>query len=296
MGRPFASTFADRTSGIETMRHDNLGGLRLSFWTRFDQESLVETLRTYPGRSAWMPETSEYAIVRPWRHRPEIASIAELSAIRHSSELIHAVERNVSATGANLLLMVEAEESRRPAFYQRIGFDLLEEVVTYELTTVRRVASARALEFTLADVSNVDDLAALLAIDHASFPWIWWNAPAEFNDYSEAPGVELFIGRIEDRAVALLGLTAYLGWGHIDRVAVLPELQRQGLGTEAVGFALRRLAASGAKRIGLSTQKGNHASQRVYERLGFRRAIANDYRLYGKILIRPAGVSTLFST
>ncbi len=90
-------------------------------------------------------------------------------------------------------------------------------------------------------------------------------------------------------------MTAYLGWGHIDRVAVIPDLQGQGLGTDAVRFALRRLATAGAKRIGLSTQRGNIASQKVYERLGFRRAIASDYRLYGKILLRPPGVTNMFS-
>jgi len=134
-----------------------------------------------------------------------------------------------------------------------------------------------------------------LKIDHAAFPWVWWNEPPEFLEYSEAPGVEMFIGRLDGRPVACLGITAYLGWGHIDRVAVLPELQGRGLGTDAVRFALRRLAASGAKRVGLSTQKGNIASQRVYERLGFRRAVTNDYRLYGKVLARPIGVTDMFS-
>jgi ribosomal protein S18 acetylase RimI-like enzyme len=294
-GLPFRRTSSTRECVIEPMTLDDAARLRLSFWTRFDETSLVETLRTYPGRSVWMPETSEYALVRPWRHRPEIASIAELSAMRHPSELAGAAERRALGLGANLVLMVEVEESRRPAFYKGIGFNLLEEVVTYELAKIPDLAGASRLKFTRADIENPVDLRELLEIDHASFPWVWWNEPAEFQEYADAPGVEIFIGRYDGRPVSYLGMTAYLGWGHIDRVAVIPELQGQGLGTDAVRFTLRRLVTSGATRIGLSTQRGNLASQKVYERLGFRRAITSDYRLYGKILLRPPGVTNMFS-
>jgi ribosomal protein S18 acetylase RimI-like enzyme len=292
---PLRRTASPRESAIETLTIEDLARLRLSFWTRFDQEGLQETLRAYPGRSVWMPETSEYAIVRPWRHRPEIAAIAELSAMRHPGELAEAAERHAGELGANLVLMVEVEESRRPAFYQGIGFDLLEEVVTYELGKIPDLAGASGLKFGRADVEHPDDLAELLAVDHSAFQWVWWNEPAEFREYAEAPGVEIFVGRLNGRPVSYFGITAYLGWGHIDRVAVIPELQGQGLGTEAVRFALRRLATSGAKRIGLSTQRANLASQKVYERFGFKRAIASDYRLYGKILVRPQGVTNMFS-
>lgn len=294
-GRPRSRTESERANRVETLTPDDLSQLRLSFWTRFDETSLADMLAVYPGRSVWMPETSEYAFVLPWRHRPEIAAIGELSAIRNPRPLVEAAERNAAAHGAHLLLMVEVEESRRPSFYERIGFQLLEEVVTYELAKIPDLSGAGQLKFTRADVASAVDLAELIFVDDASFPWVWRNSPAEFVEYSDAPGVELFIGRLEGRPVAYFGITSYLGWGHIDRVGIIPAQQGRGLGSEAVRFALRRLATSGAKKIGLSTQRSNIAAQRLYERFGFRRAVTNDYRLYGKVLSLPNGVRDLFS-
>lgn len=216
--------------------------------------------------------------------------------MRHPEALVNAAAERAGRLGAYLLLMVEVEESRRSSFYSRIGMDLLEEVVTYELRALPPPPTRPApLSFTRADVDDPRDLAHLLSIDGASFPWVWRNSPAEFREYGDAPGVEIFLGRLDGHPAAYLGTTAYLGFGHIDRVAVLPDLQGAGLGTAAVRFGIDRLVSAGAKKIGLSTQRVNLRSQHVYERLGFRRAITNDYRLYGKILAVPDGVADMFA-
>ena len=281
---------------VETLDATAVARVRLSSWSRYEAATLAAAITTYPNRSVWMPETSEYAVLRPWRHRDEIADLAELSANRHPEALVDAATERATKYGAYLLLMVEVEESRRPSFYARIGMELLEEVVTYELRALPPAAEVPArLEFARADVSEPRELAELLAIDGASFPWVWQNSSFEFREYGDAPGVEIFIGRLAGRAVAYIGLTAYLGFGHIDRVAVIPDFQGQGFGTEAVRFGIERLASAGAKKIGLSTQRVNLRSQHVYERLGFRRAITNDYRLYGKILACPDGVADMFA-
>ena len=85
----------------------------------------------------------------------------------------------------------------------------------------------------------------------------------------------------DDKIVAYIGFTAFLGWGHIDRVAVAPELQGKGLGLRLTRFATDRLVRVGARRIGLSTQITNVPARRLYEKLGFVRQLATDYRLYG---------------
>src|SRR5262249_31679163 len=99
--------------------------------------------------------------------------------------------------------------------------------------------------------------------------------------------------------VAYVGLTSYLGWGHLDRIAVLPSLQGQGLGQEGLAFALDHLARLGSRRVGLSTQRTNVHSQHLYERAGVRRAWGNDYRVYGRFLRRngehPGGGASQFS-
>ncbi len=284
---------ADRRSPLQTtyqprtLTDANVDSLRLTWQTKIEAEDVRRILYTYPGRSVWLPETLEFAVVAPWRHRMEVANIRHLVAVRHPDQLVEAAVERCDAERAVLVIAIELEEVRRPAFYQGVGFHLLEEVVAFELDRLpppgRRPGRLR---FLAVDPSDARLRAMLLSIDRAAFPWLWRNSELEFETYSLTPGVELFIGLLGDRPVAYVGLTTYLGWGHLDRIAVLPDLQGEGLGQEGVAFALDRLAMQGARRVGLSTQRSNVHSQHLYERFGFRRAWGNDYRVYGRYL-RP---------
>ncbi len=120
-------------------------------------------------------------------------------------------------------------------------------------------------------------------LDHQAFPWLWWNCRDEFLQYAGSPGVAIELGRDESgRAVAYIGTTRYRTWGHLDRIAVAPDIQGRGLGRAALDYAVMTLARSGARRVGLSTQARNHRSRRLYDTYGFRRSPGNDYRLYGR--------------
>jgi ribosomal protein S18 acetylase RimI-like enzyme len=275
------------TLQTRTLTDDDVASLRLNWQTKIEAEDLRRILYSYPGRSVWLPETLEFAVVAPWRHRAEVANIRHLVAVRHPELLVEAAVARCDAERAAMVLSIELEEVRRPAFYTGIGFHLLEEVVTFELGRLPSPGMRPGrLRFVAVDPTSARQRAMLLSIDHASFPWLWRNSELEFETYGFTPGVELFVGVLGDRPVAYLGLTTYLGWGHLDRIAVLPELQGHGLGQECVAFALDRLAKQGARRVGLSTQRSNVHSQHLYERFGFRRAWGNDYRVYGRYL-RP---------
>jgi GNAT superfamily N-acetyltransferase len=268
-----------------TLTDANVDSLRLTWQTKIEAEDVRRILFTYPGRSVWLPETLEFAVVAPWRHRYEVANIRHLVAVRHPDLLIEAAVERCDAERAIMVISIELEEVRRPAFYQNVGFHLLEEVVTYELDRLPPPGwRPKRLRFLAVDPSDARQRALLLSIDRAAFPWLWRNSELEFETYSLTPGVEVFIGLLGDRPVSYVGVTTYLGWGHLDRIAVLPELQGQGLGQEGVSFALDRLAMQGARRVGLSTQRSNVHSQHLYERFGFRRAWGNDYRVYGRYL------------
>jgi ribosomal protein S18 acetylase RimI-like enzyme len=277
------------TIQVRTLTDADVDALRLTWQTKVEPEDVRRILFTYPGRSVWLPETLEFAIVAPWRHRQEVAIIRHLNAVRHPGTLVEAAVERCDANEAVLVLSIELEEVRRPAFYQSIGFHLLEEVVTYELDRLpppgRRPGR---LHFVPVDPTDAAARAALLTIDHSAFPWLWRNSDLEFQTYAYTPGVELYVGLLADRPISYVGLTSDLGWGHLDRIAVLPSFQGQGLGQEGVAFSLDRLARLGSRRVGLSTQRTNVHSQHLYERAGFRRAWGNDYRVYGRYL-RPIG-------
>lgn len=267
---------------IRTLTETDVARLRLGFWSRLNEDEARAAIGGYPGRSVWLPDTLEYAIVGPWRHRGEIANVLALSAARNPTEMLLGVVDRASELGAAAVISVEADEKRHPAFYQRAGFRVLEEVCTFDLDTRPAFVYAPGqLTFRLASVLNSSDLETLLRLDHETFPWLWRNSEQEFRVYANAPGVELVLGYVDGQAVCYLGLTAYLGWGHLDRIAVHPRRQGHGLGGEALSFAIARLKQFGAQRIGLSTQKSNERSQRLYERFGFRRVAEHDYRIYG---------------
>jgi ribosomal protein S18 acetylase RimI-like enzyme len=272
-----------------TLTDANVDSLRLTWQAKIEPEEVRRILFSYPGRSVWLPETLEFAVVAPWRHRSEIANIRHLVAVRHPELLVEAAVERCDAFGAEVAISIELEDVRRPSFYRSVGFDLLEEVVTYELDRLPLPGrQAGQLRFATVDPSDANARATLLAIDHAAFPWLWQNNDVEFQMYGLTPGVEIYLGLLDGRPVAYVGVTSYLGWGHLDRIAVLPSLQGRGLGQEGLAFALDRLARLGSRRVGLSTQRTNVHSQHLYERAGFRRAWGNDYRVYGRFL-SPGG-------
>jgi ribosomal protein S18 acetylase RimI-like enzyme len=270
---------------IAELRQSDVEHLRLGFWSRLSESDVERVVDEFPGLSVWVPETLEYAIASPWRHRAEIMNVLALSAARHPAELLDSVARNCARSGAKLVISIEIDEIRHPAFYERTGFDPIEEVITYDLESrYRRTINGERLAFRRVDASRQHELDLLVELDHAAFPWIWRNSAAEFQAYAEDPGVELFVGYHSGEPICYAGITAYLGWGHIDRIAVLPGKQSHGFGAETLGFIIDRLVKTGASRIGLSTQLDNLRSQRLYERFGFTRGTQNCYRIYGRKL------------
>lgn len=283
---------------IRVLRPEDVSSLRLSWHNRFDAHDASRMVASYPGRSVWIPESREFALVGPWRHRDEVAAIHELSAVRRANAVVEAVVERCREAGASLVLMTEMTERRRPAFYDRVGFSLLEEVITYDLEQPVLDPTAFA-PLTFVPVPPNDDagISALIRIDHAAFPWLWWNSEPEFRAYASAPGVELHLGLLDSRPISYVGTTAYAGWGHLDRIAVDPAVQGSGWGRRTLAFAVNLLVARGARRVGLSTQRDNWRSQRLYEAVGFSRSRWNDYRLYGVVLRPPEeGFISLEST
>jgi ribosomal protein S18 acetylase RimI-like enzyme len=249
---------------------------------RRSAESLRRLLDLHPGRSVWVPSTLEYALIGPWRNRPEIASIEDLVAVRHLEELLRAAVERCADQGDELVLTVELDSQRSPARYERAGLDMLEEVITYELDTVREAWSGSG-HIRLVRVQANDEAAIDLVtgIDQASFPWLWRNNMAEFDAYLHTPGVEVWLVEADDNPVAYFGVTIFPDWGHLDRIAVVPEQQGRGFGLETLGLAVDTIRKRGARRVGLSTQRSNRRSQQLYERFGFQRTPAHDYRLFG---------------
>lgn len=246
-----------------------------------DAESLVIQS---PGLSKWHPASGEFVLVTPWRHRPDIPSVNVLSAFQHEDALLSAAMESAEEQGAAAFVLLDAYEIRRPAFYARNGLEQLETILTYEhrdpQVLVRDAPKPRQQfePWFGADDGVLDDL---LELDHTAFPWLWWNSKQEFAAYSRMPFVEVWLGRLDGRVTSYVGITHFRRWSHLDRIAILPDVQGQGFGRETLTFAINRMLEMGADRVGLSTQRNNHRSRRMYEKSGFSETPELNYDVFG---------------
>src|SRR5215212_8121063 len=194
MAGVLAPPFGSRISApvVRPLGLEDIPALRLP--GRRGAESVRRLLDLHPGRSVWVPSTLEYALIGPWRNRPEIASIEDLVAVRHLEELLRAAVERCADQGDELVLTIELDSRRSPARYERAGLEMLEEVITYELGTVREPWSGsghiRPVRVQADDETAVD---LVTSIDQASFPWLWRNNRAEFDVYLQTPGVEVWL-------------------------------------------------------------------------------------------------------
>ncbi|MGC4105756.1 MAG: GNAT family N-acetyltransferase [Thermomicrobiales bacterium] len=267
-----------RPADVERLRLDRTRGL--------DPEDMLALVVQLPGLSFWHPPTGEFVLVTPWRHRPELPGIHTLVGFKHEAALLSAAIDACWHADAAALVYVDTYEVRRPAFYVTNGFERLEHIMTFELA--RPATETPPLRQEFMPVSRFDTawLEAAIALDHATFPWLWQNSREEFAAYLQYPGVEVWIGTMDGEIVSYVGFTNYHSWGHLDRIATRPDYQGHGFGREAAEFAIGRMVSLGAKRVALSTQGDNHRSQRLYDRLGFRHTPSHDYRVYAVVFDR----------
>jgi ribosomal protein S18 acetylase RimI-like enzyme len=284
-----ALTTRNSRGSIEPLRPEDLRQIHPGWRSRLNLQEIRECLQRAPGRSVWDAQTGEYAIVNQWRNRTDVLQIADLASIRDPEALAIAASQRVRTMGAALTVMVEIDETRRPSFYERSGFEHLEKVVTFDLdrSMVRRVSCATQLRFVRADPRDPATMDVLLDLDHAAFPWIWWNSTQEFEAYFVAEGVQIYLGLDDGVPVSYTGFTSFPSWGHLDRIAVDPALQGRGYGLQTLAFSVETMLTLGSRKIGLSTQSDNVRSQRLYQRYGFVRTASNDYDLWGDTLREP---------
>jgi ribosomal protein S18 acetylase RimI-like enzyme len=264
--------------------------LRVPWDARYSRQEIIELVTTNPGLSLWNPRTGGYLLASEWRHRSEIANVVDIVGPSVADQLLRSFIANCAARGYDLAVVAEYAERRRSTFYLSAGMEVVEDIIVYELGRIPNEYAApvdlRGLKAELMDIDETDQLRELLAVDHAAFPWLWWNSAGEFENYAAVPGVVIEgVREPGGPLVGYIGTTSLGSWGHLDRIAVDPRMQGRGLGRMLLDHAIYRLKAKGARRIALSTQSSNHVSRALYESAGFRRSRAHDYRIYGRRLL-----------
>jgi ribosomal protein S18 acetylase RimI-like enzyme len=232
-----------------------------------DRRALAELIAE--GRAeVWRAEDfSGYAAARDWRGRAEIAEIVDSGGAARAAAAL-ALIAALEASGRGALVLSDAEQARRRRWYADLGWGILENLVVYEHADPARATPPRGL--LVLEPFQAELIATVTDIDTAAFPWFWWNDPEDFLRYAQRANVAVFLARRDGAPAGYLGLTVANRYGHLDRLAIHPRFQGQGLGSEILRLALADLAQRGCRRAGLSTQEGNTRSRRLYERHGFR--------------------------
>ena len=276
----------DEGGEVRTLAPSDIGRLAVRNHPRLRSGDAEALIIQCPGLSKWHPESGEFLIVTPWRHRPEIPTIGINSAFRHEDALLEAVLESAKEQGACAFVLLETFETRRPSFYEKHGLERVEQIITYEhphpLSFLATITEKRQ-QFVRLSRETAAIAEEVLKIDQAAFPWLWWNSADEFSSYLAMPNIDLWAGMVNGEVISYVGFTHYHQWSHLDRIAIRPDVQRQGYGLEALHFAVERMVEHGALRVGLSTQGNNAASRRMYESVGFQTTPEHDYDVYGVI-------------
>lgn len=265
----------------------DLPQLYVSNHHRLNPGDLARWVAEMPGISQWHPASGEFVVATRWRNRPDIPMIQLLSSFNHETDLIRASIASAEEQGMAAYVTVEMYEKRRPAFYRKNGFELLEDIVIYghqRSHDFLDLEFAPRQEFWPITASDDASIASLIDVDSAAFSWLWRNSRQEFEWWLNQPSVEAFVGTIDGEIASYYGATLFNGMAHLDRIAVHPQYQGAGIGRETLVYAMRRFASLGLGRVALSTQHENMVSRNMYEWAGFHRTPQDDFRMYGVIL------------
>jgi ribosomal-protein-alanine N-acetyltransferase len=269
---------------VRALAPPDVAGVRLPWTSRFSPTSLAAHLTRHPGYGWVIPTTGEYLIAEPWRRRDEIGGVLEINARQGRGALLAQAAADLRDAGVRMLLLPEGDWATHARVYTEQGFARLERVIYYQLLGLEGgpvvTRPLPPLEFAPLTAPHLD---AVLAVDHAAFPWLWWNSEAEFRVYYAQAGVQVWLGWADGVPVAYAGFTILERWAHLDRLAVDPAWHSRGYGAGMLNFALHRMAAAGANRVTLSTQETNTQSQRLYRGFGFRQT-TEAYDIYGQWL------------
>jgi ribosomal protein S18 acetylase RimI-like enzyme len=243
--------------------------LRTSLIGRFTSETIAQQVEMYPDLAFAVPRQNQYGIGGLWRRREDIGEVVEVSRGPSRQAILRRLLDAFEARGVALVVLDFEEGAGNAGFYVQEGFTTVDRIVEYE----RQIQPpAPRVEAAPVRAYQPGDFEAVLEIDHASFPWLWWNGDAELDAYLNTPGVEIFVSLDGDgRPVGYAGLTIRGTFAHLDRLAVHAAYQRRHHGATLLTFVLDQMRGIGIRRIALSTQQDNYRSQALYERYGFTR-------------------------
>jgi ribosomal-protein-alanine N-acetyltransferase len=119
-------------------------------------------------------------------------------------------------------------------------------------------------------IDPVDDLDAVVRIEHASFPNPWTREMFEHEIEHTTVSHIIVIRTPAARVAGYCVFWVVFDEIHVNNLAVRPQERRAGLGRELLRAALVRGAALGGRQATLEVRRSNQAAIRLYGSFGFR--------------------------
>ncbi len=217
---------------------------------------------TWPGavslRRGWARSEA-----RPWNaSHPE----AHLRLIRGGSAFLEDCVNRLRDLGAPAILSTPLAMSARKA-WEAAGFVPSIDLALLRLSLDRDIPGPDHLVHRDREVSTAE----LLEIDMAAFASFWqFDGTAIAEALNATAKADLFV--IADGAGGCTGY-AIVGYGHaisyLQRVAVHPDWQGQGMGRSLIRAAARAAKRSGSKAMLLNTQAENTPAISLYDSEGY---------------------------
>ena len=205
--------------------------------------------------------------VGPWRAADGVGIIAPLTAGRapERAAIDVAVDR-LRGRGFHRVVTPALAATEQRSFLDA-GFQIEHRLhlLVHQLVDTPTIGRRRGLRR-----GRISDHLAVLAVDELAFPPFWRLDEAGLRDALGAtPSSRL---RVHGRPI-----DAYAVWGragdrgYLQRLAVDPAAQGQGLATALIADGLRWLGRWRVREVLVNTQESNERALQLYERTGFRR-------------------------
>jgi ribosomal-protein-alanine N-acetyltransferase len=116
---------------------------------------------------------------------------------------------------------------------------------------------------------KVDDIEAILEVEHASFS-LPWSYQAFYNEITSNHFANYLVLEIDGQIAGYCGVWVVMDEAHVTNIALLPQYRGQGYGEQMLGTIMELSKALGAKTLTLEVRVSNEVAQKLYRKLGFK--------------------------